>query len=423
MNLRTRVNRISRTIAVAVGVIFVPDGCGPSALDRQARQYVRLAVALGERDPDSLDFYYGPSQWVSDIRKNPPRVEEIRDAALRLVRQIEPDRRLRAKRLSRQLEAIAARAEELLGTARSFDQRTLAYFGVAMDLSPQNLLSSQNVEETRKQVDRLLGGRGPLAERYDTFDRQFLVPADRLAPVMARAIQGCREQTRTNLRLPAGEAVHIEYVHDKPWSAFSRYQGNFQSVISINADLPLTVDRALQIACHETYPGHHAQNVLQDLRLVRNDHQIEWTVQPAFSPQSLVSEALATYAVDVAFPAGERTRFERDALFPLAGLDPNLAEKYVRVERLVDHLQPVEIPIARDFIDGKLEWARAATALEQQVLMTHPEETLKYINEYRSYMITYTLGPELMSTQVRGWRDFEELMTDPDAAARIIMKR
>jgi plasmid stability protein len=32
---------------------------GPS-IDDEAREYVRLAVALGERDPDSLDFYAGP---------------------------------------------------------------------------------------------------------------------------------------------------------------------------------------------------------------------------------------------------------------------------------------------------------------------------------------------------------------------------
>ena len=93
------------------------------------------------------------------------------------------------------------------------------------------------------------------------------------------------------------------------------------------------------------------------------------------------------------------------------------------MERLIDELQSAEPAIARDFLDGKLEWARAANALEQQVLMVSPEQTLKYLSEYRTYMITYTLGPELVADQVHNWKQFEQMMTDPDAAERIIMNR
>ena len=63
-----------------------------------------------------------------------------------------------------------------------------------------------------------------------------------------------------------------------------------------------------------------------------------------------------------------------------------------------------------------MEWARAAAALEEQVLMAHPEEALKYISEYRSYMITYTLGRDLAAKLIHGWPQFEQLMTDPNAA-------
>ena len=232
-----------------------------------------------------VDFYYGPPQWVADVRKNPPRLEEIRRSALDLARELQPDRHARAMHLAAQLDAIAARADELLGHRQTFDQRTSAYFGLTLpDVFP-------NTDQDRAEIDRQLPGSGSLAERYGAFDRQFLVPADRLAAVMARAIEGCRAQTVRHMQLPATEAVRAEYVHDKPWSAFSRYQGNFQSVVSVNVDLRLTIDRALQLACHEAYPGHHVQNTIQDLRFVRGFHWMEWTVQPTFSPQSLVSEA------------------------------------------------------------------------------------------------------------------------------------
>ncbi len=386
--------------------------------ERQAREYIRLAVALGERDPDSIDFYYGPPEWVYDVRKNPPRLDQIRDSAAKLAGELESIPRLRSRRLARQLRAIAERADELLGVRRSFDERTQIYFGVIAPAPP-----AERFEEDRAQLEKLLPGKGSLAERYGAFDRQFLIPADRLPAVMARALGGCRDQSAAHLRMPAGESVRVAYVHDKPWSAFSRYQGNFQSVISINADLPLTVDRALQLACHEGYPGHHAQSVLQDVQLVRNQHLMEFTVQPAYSPQSFVSEALATYAVNIAFPGSERMRFERDALFPLAGLDPAKAAAYLKIERLVDKLAAAEPAIARDFLSGKLEWARAAAALQQQAAMEHPEQTLKYINEYRTYMITYTLGAEYAARRARDWRQFAALMVDPDAADRLIINR
>ena len=48
------------------------------SLDDDARQYVRLAVALGERDPDSLDFYAGPADAVADVRRSPPTLTAIR---------------------------------------------------------------------------------------------------------------------------------------------------------------------------------------------------------------------------------------------------------------------------------------------------------------------------------------------------------
>jgi hypothetical protein len=148
----------------------------------------------------------------------------------------------------------------------------------------------------------------------------------------------------------------------------------------------------------------------------------EFTVQPTFSPQSLASEAAATFAVEVAFPGQERVVFERDRLFPLAGLDPQRAARYLRVEQLVDELHTAVPPIARDYLDGKLEFVRAGWALQAQALMAHSDATLKYINEYRTYMTTYTYGRDLVEAEVDRnlgssgsedlrWRRYLQMMT------------
>ena len=42
---------------------------------------MRLAVALGERDPDALDFYAGPADAVADVRRDPPTLTAIKREA------------------------------------------------------------------------------------------------------------------------------------------------------------------------------------------------------------------------------------------------------------------------------------------------------------------------------------------------------
>src|SRR5207237_1384657 len=84
------------------------------------------------------------------------------------------------------------------------------------------------------------------------------------------------------------------------------------------------LERALDLACHEAYPGHHTIDVLLDARF--GGRRPELLVQPLFSPQSLLHEAAASLAPSLAFPDADRAAFERDALFPIARLDRSRAE-------------------------------------------------------------------------------------------------
>ena len=104
-------------------------------------------------------------------------------------------------------------------------------------------------------------------------------------------------------------------------------------------------------------------------------------------------------AVDVAFPPAERVRVERERLFPLAGLHSSGAEQHVAVERLVSDLQVVQAGVARRYLNGDLEFARAVSALEEQALVPHAEALIKYVNQYRSYVTTYTTGRALAAAR------------------------
>jgi hypothetical protein len=397
----------------AVVLVCILFGCSASKAksDDAVRQYIRLCVALGDHDPNSLDYYYGPPEWVADVRAHPPKLAEIKQASLDLMARLPSTPR--QDFLIGQLRAMATRVDLLRGIRPSFDQEADALFGLEPVREPQQAW----LDAIRTEIEALLPGKGTLGDRYAAFDQRFVIPDDKIAAVMERALQGCRERSLAHLHLPPGEHIKVEYVSNRPWNAFSRYQGHFQSLIQVNVDFAMTVDRALQVACHEGYPGHHAYNSMQDAQLVQREGQLELMVQPTFSPQSFVSEALATYAVEVAFPEEERLAFERDALFPLVALDKKQAELYTRVSRLVDQLEAVEPGIARDYLDGKLEWSRAGSALEDRALMAHTEATLKYLNEFRTYMLTYTVGTEMvrkcMGEAAGGdpWRLYEAMIT------------
>jgi hypothetical protein len=382
-------------------VLLLACGCrGRPSLDEDARQYVRLAAALGERDLDSLDFYAGAADAVADIRRDPPPLSTIKRDAERLSARLrarhasDPDERTRVGTLVRDLAAMIARVDLLTGTRLPYDRESVAFFGVA-----PRPVDERRLAGIRSQIADVVGHDGRLVDRYTAFAARFAVAADRLPEVMRAAMAECRRRTIAHVALPPGEHLQLEFVRDKPWSAFSRYLGDAQSVVQINTDFLFTVDQALQIACHEGYPGHHVRNTLL---APRRDaaHPPERAIQLLFSPEALESEASAMLAPDVAFTIGERVRFLRERLFPLTGLDPADAQRHVELEHLVGDLHDVQADVTRRYIDGELEFARAVTALEEQALVPHAEALVKYINEFRSYVTTYTAGTEILGARL-----------------------
>ena len=411
------------TVLLLAALVGCRDRTAPVSFDDDARQFVRLAVALGERDPDALDFYVGPADLVADIRAIPPPLASIKRDAAELAAKLH-DRssrgRIDATRLQRvvaDLGAIETRIDLLTGTRMPYNEESTRFFGVAAQP-----LNKRELDDVRSRIRTIVGSGGRLVDRYTAFAQRFTIAADRLAPVIDAALAACRQRTAAFIALPPNEHVTVQYVRDRPWSAFTRYVGGARSIIQINTDFSFTVDQALQLACHEGYPGHHTRGLL-----VASGGGADWPerwVQLTFSPSSLVSEAAAMSATDVAFPAGEREAVERERLFPLAALDARDVEQHIAVERLVGRLQPIQADVARRYIDGELEFERAVAQFEEEALVPHAEGLVKYINQYRSYVNAYTVGPALFSARVaacaganatneKRWRCFRDAMMKP----------
>ena len=136
---------------------------------------------------------------------------------------------------------------------------------------------------------------------------------------MEAAIAECSRRTLAHIRLPANERFDLALVTGKSWGGYNYYQGDAHSKIEINTDLPIRIGRAVDLGCHEGYPGHHVYNALLEKNLTRDRGWIEYSVYPLYSPQSFIAEGSANYGIELAFPGNEQATFERSTLYPLAG--------------------------------------------------------------------------------------------------------
>ncbi len=432
-----RVNRVGAVSWVLIAVLSA--GCtarqaedpekSSMEMNQVAESYVKLVLAVGGHDGDYVDAYYGPEAWKQEAESAPLSLAEIREQALELQDAVESRTPaaddemlgLRRRYLSTQLQAMVSRVRLLEGAEMSFDQESKALYDA--------VAPTHGDEHYRKIVDELeplLPGDGSLIERYDRFKQGFVIPKDRLDAVFQASIAACRERTVAYVDLPAEESFVIEYVTDKAWSGYNWYQGGFQSLIQVNTDLPIYIDRAIDLACHEGYPGHHVYNVLLEKHLVRDREWVEFSIYPLFSPQSLIAEGTANYGIDVAFPGNERAQFEREHLFPLAGLDASQAERYYEIADKVSALSYAGNEAARRYLNGEIDAAAAARQLTSLALMPpdRAEQRVRFIDKYRSYVINYNLGQDLVGRYVESqggtadnpaqrWAIFASLLASP----------
>jgi hypothetical protein len=291
-------------------------------VDDVSETYVKLVLAVGIHEPSYVDAYYGPAEWRADVEHTRPTVPQIRTDAQRLlarVRALPPAEdelgALRQRYLIKQLTALLARLDMIEGRRLRFDDESRALYDAQAPV-----VAESRFESVLQRIDRLVPGTGPLTVRIEKLRQAVLIPRERLDSVLTRAVAECRERTRRHIALPEGERFTIEYVKDKPWGGYNWYQGNYRSVIQVNTDLPTFIDRAIDLACHEGYPGHHVQGLLLEKQLVHGRGWTEFTVIPLYGPLSLIAEGSANYGIELAFPGDERVEFEHRVLYPLAGL-------------------------------------------------------------------------------------------------------
>jgi len=396
-----------------------------AALTRLSETYVRLVLAVGAHDADYVDAFYGPPS----LKGEELPLETIRKraaAAIAELKMLSPTRMdgmvlLRHRYILRQLQSLLARVDMLGGKKMTFDEESQALYDAVAPV-----YTEEHFRTLRDELGTALPGTGSVPERFEAYRKGFVIPTEKLDRVFTAAIEESRKRTARRITLPAGESFTVEYVTGKSWSGYNWFKGNCHSLIQVNTDLPITADRAVDLASHEGYPGHHVYNSLLETHLVRGKKWMEFTVYPLFSPQSLIAEGTANFGIEMAFPGEERAEFERDVLFPLAGFPAAEAAQYYRIHELFLKLAYAGNEAARRYLNGEFTREQAVDYLVNYALMSadRASQRTKFFDQYRSYVINYNLGQDMVKRYIESaggtlrkpdlrWKIFEELISSP----------
>lgn len=399
-------------------------------INKLAEQYVRLGLDIGQYDPVFIDAYYGPDS----LKPSAPKAAAFpKDSFIlateRLINSFDEFRKTatndtlkqRAEWMQGQLKAFHRRIRIFSGENPSFDDESLDLFGVKAPSYPES-----HFQSLLKTLDSLLPGKGNIPERFQQLANRFVIPKNKLDTVFKASIAECRRRTLVYYKLPEQESFQLEFVNNKPWNGYNWYKGNYNSLIQVNTDLAIFIEKAIDVGSHESYPGHHVYNMLLEKNLYNDKGWVETSMYPLFSPQSLIAEGSANYGIELAFPGNEKNLFAKTVLLPLAGLDTAGLDTYFSALEVKGKLNYIRNEVGRGLLDSSMSENKAIEWLMNYGLYNRETavKNISFIKLNRSYVINYNYGMDLVKNyidnktgnsndQAKKWESFGYLLSNP----------
>lgn len=369
-----------------------------------AERYLRLGLQLGRHVDGIVDAYHGPVELAAAVEKEPPAdPRALVSGAEALLDELE-DGWLRDQMLG-----VHTYARALAGEIGSYADEVEGCYGVRPTFTDEAVFAAAH-----ERLEELLPGPGPVAARHGRWEESIRVPAERIEPALAAVIEEARAWSRGLVGLPEGEGVALEIVRDEPWRAFCAYLGGLRSTIAVNVTLPMSALELLVLALHETYPGHHAERCCKESLLVQGRGLLEETIVLVPTPQSVVSEGIATLAPDVLLRGEAGAALA--AIVRDAGIELDLALA-LAVHEALEPCRWAEVNAALMLHEAGASERDVRAYLERWGLMS-PEfaaHMIRFFGEAtsRTYVITYPAGRELCSSFVGGDpKRFRRLLTE-----------
>ena len=312
--------------------------------DPIARDYLLLALRLGQHIEGLVDGYFGPADLKAgvDMEQLRPPARLADDAAeLRERVGAEAGSTDRGDWLDRQLIALETQARALAGDSLPY----LDHVERCFDLRPTPRPDAE-FRALADRLDALVPGSGPLQPRLAALDEELTIPVERLPAVAHALIERFRSRAAAQFGLPDGERLKLGLVRNQPWSGYNWYEGGLVSRVDLNTDLPMRAPDLLHVLAHETYPGHHLEHAWKEADLVVAEGRLEASILLINTPECLISEGLADVGTRFATPTEERAA-QLAAVLDDAGItapvDPGTVAEIANVRR---GLAPVAVNAA-----------------------------------------------------------------------------
>ena len=404
-------------------------------LNYLAENYVRLGLTIGQYDADFVDAYYGPDSLKPAISKSSifPKdsllnlVTELRSSLKNSIEKLNDSSKVRARWMSQQLLAFDRRIRIYSGEFKTFDEESKELFGISAPVYPE-----EHYKLLLDTLNQLLPGKGTVQDRFQNLANRFIIPENKLDTIFKTTIAEARKSTKAYYSLPETETFTIEYVKDKPWSGYNWYKGNYTSLIQINTDTRIFIERAIDVGSHESYPGHHVYNMLLEKNLDQHKGWVEISLYPLFSPQSFIAEGSANYGIDLVFPGDKKIRFAKEKLLPLAGLDTTFIGIYFKSLAIRGKLNYARNEAARGIVNQTMNDQQALDWLMNYCLYNQETalKSISFIKKYRSYVINYNYGQDLVRNYIelnekdpkKRWEVFGKLLSNPVLPEKLLIK-
>ena len=342
--------------------------------DAVARDYILLGLRLDQHIPGLVDAYFGPADLKAQVDmgqlRAPARLAEDANALLdRLAGEVADAQR--RDWLAAELLALRTHASGLAGDRLPYlDEVTQSFAWTPIRRDEATF------DAAAAELDGLLPGPEPLADRLAAWDARFEIANDRLPDIVEWLVGRFRARAAELFGLPNGEDLRVSLVTDKPWSGYNWYDGGLRSRVDINTDLPIRAADLVDTIAHETYPGHHLEHAWKEADLVERQRRLEASIVFLNTPECLISEGLAVLGVEFAAPPAEETDLLVE-LFQRAGLaiaaNPGAAR------------DAAERTVAMAGLRRRLSESRVNAALIRHADGASHDETLAYIERVGRY--------------------------------------
>ena len=367
-------------------------------IDAVSRAYLIAGLALGSRIDGFVDSYYGPADLQAEADSLQP--EGALDALEAEINQLAQSQR--QSYLTTQLQAMRMAHRIAAGEQVSYREQVSESFDIEPEWTEETAF-----ESAAYALDQLLPGSGAIAERRQAYRARFEIVNERIAPISDGILSDLRARTQARFPLPEGEQFELALVSDKPWSGYNWYLGNLTSRIEINTDLPVRVNDLPNLLAHEAYPGHHTEHSIRET-LLREHGYGEFAIALLTTPQAVISEGIATNALDMVVPADEQAVWLNEHAFRPAGLDVDIEGDLAiaRAGRTLGEVtgnaallvheqgQSVEQAVEYQMRYGLRSEREARQSME---FIVHPL--------FRTYVYTYSVGYDLVQGYLRSRPD------------------